>query len=210
MPKAGPARIAARLRAEILDGSLPSGMQLKQEQLAQAFGVSRIPVREALTRLAAEGLVIHEPNKGATVFRPSLIDVIEALDIRIALETRALALALPHMTSAALDNAERILARYDKATTAAQWTRFNLEFHLALYEPAQRPRLLTMIEGVVTGIDRHVRERISLTLGRDDPQADHYAILAACRRAAPTEAVALLARHIEATQRALIAGSPAR
>jgi DNA-binding GntR family transcriptional regulator len=64
-----------------------------------------------------------------------------------------------------------------------------------------------MIETVVTGIDRHVRERISLALGRDDPQADHYAILDACRRGDAEQAVARLHRHIEGTQRALTAGS---
>ena len=209
MIKTRPAQIAARLRAQILDGSLAGGVQLKQEQLARAFGVSRIPIREALSRLAAEGLVVHEPNKGATVFQPSLHEIVEALDIRLALETRALALALPYMTPETLDRSEHILARYDKASTPAQWTRFNLEFHLALYEPAGRPRLLAMIEGVVTGIDRHVRERISLALGRDDPQADHYAILDACRRGERALALARLERHIEATQRSLGGVRPA-
>jgi DNA-binding GntR family transcriptional regulator len=209
MGRTSPARIADLLRAQILAGSLAGGVQLKQEQLAQTFGVSRIPVREALTRLAAEGLVVLEPNKGATVFRPSLAEIVEALDIRLALETRALALALPRMTPATLARSEQILARYDKATTPAQWTRFNLEFHLSLYEPAGRPRFLSMIETVVTGIDRHVRERISLALGRDDPQADHYAILDACRRGDVEQAVARLHRHIEGTQRALIAGTAA-
>jgi DNA-binding GntR family transcriptional regulator len=198
------ARIADDLRTGIFDGSLGPGVQLKQEQLANAFGVSRIPVREALSRLQAEGLVVHEPNKGMSVAAPTLGDVCEALDIRLALEARALALALPRMTEAGLARCERILARYDKATTPLEWTTLNLKFHLALYEPAQRPRLLAMIERIVTEVDRGVRTHISRTVGRDDPQADHYAIVAACRQHDQAGALRRLQRHIGATQRALM------
>ena len=199
------ARIADDLRTGILDGSLGPGVQLKQEQLANAFGVSRIPVREALSRLQAEGLVVHEPNKGMSVAAPTLADVCEALDIRLALETRALRLALPRMTEAALARCERILERYDHATTPLEWTTLNLKFHLALYGPAQRPRLLAMIERIVTEVERGVRTHISRIVGRDDPQADHYAIVEACRTRDEAKAVHRLEQHIAATQKALMA-----
>jgi len=201
------ARIADDLRSGILDGSLGPGVQLKQERLASAFGVSRIPVREALSRLQAEGLVVHEPNKGMSVAAPTLADVCEALDIRLALESRALALALPRMTETVLARCERILARYDTATTPLEWTTLNLKFHLNLYEPAQRPRLLAMIERVVTEIDRSVRMHISRTVGREDPQADHYAIVEACRKRDEAGALRRLEQHIGETQKALRAAA---
>jgi DNA-binding GntR family transcriptional regulator len=211
MPRFTAARIADDLRSGILDGTLGPGVQLKQEQLANAFGVSRIPVREALSRLQAEGLVVHEPNKGMSVAAPTLADVCEALDIRLALETRALRLALPRMTDAVLARCERILARYDEATTPLEWTTLNLKFHMTLCEPANRPRLLAMLERVVTEVDRSVRMHISRTVGRKDPQTDHYAILVACRKRDEAGALLRLEQHVLATQQALMtAGPPAR
>src|SRR5262245_63813605 len=87
------------LRALILDGTLGAGAQLRQEDLAKRFGVSRIPVREALGRLQAEGLVEHFANRGSIVASRSVDDLLETLDIRIALETRAIRLAIPNYTA---------------------------------------------------------------------------------------------------------------
>src|SRR6188508_2704962 len=92
--------VTESLRALILDGTLGAGLQLRQEDLAKRFGVSRIPVREALGRLQAEGLVEHFANRGSIVAGRTVEDLVETLDIRIALETRALRLAMPHLKPA--------------------------------------------------------------------------------------------------------------
>ena len=91
--------VADSLRELILDGTLGVGLQLRQEELARRFGVSRIPVREALGRLQAEGLVEHFANRGSVVAGRSVEDLLETLDIRIALESRALRLSLPNLTA---------------------------------------------------------------------------------------------------------------
>jgi len=208
MSKLTSVQVLDSLRQRILSGALPGGLQLKQEQLAQEFGVSRIPVREALRGLEAEGLVRNELYKGAVVASMSLDEIIEMLDIRIALEPRALRLAFPHLTPAILDEAARILAQYDRAETAREWSAFNLEFHLTLYRPSGKPRLLQMIESLARGADRQAHLHISQTVGRDHPQGEHFALLDACRARNLELALQLLQTHIEGTQAALLRAAP--
>jgi DNA-binding GntR family transcriptional regulator len=206
-------RIVAQLRERILSGQLPGGIPLRQEHIAQEFGVSRIPVREALSRLEAEGLVTREHNRGSIVATMSLEDLQESLDIRAALEGRALRLAIPKMKAPDFAAVANVLERYAQATSPTLWTELNLEFHLALYRAAGRPRLLRMIEDLIRGTDRYLRVYISFIVGRDDPLEEHRQILRACRERDVARAVRLLEGHIERTQKALEGAggeSPAR
>ncbi|MHC8943985.1 GntR family transcriptional regulator [Advenella incenata] len=195
--------VTDQLRALILDGSLGIGVQLKQEALARKFGVSRIPIREALKRLEAEGLVAHTAHQGSVVASRSIDDLLETLDIRIGLESRALVLAIPHMTPAILRKAETILARYDASDMPGEWSELNLAFHLCLYKPCGRQRLLSMIESLVRSVDIHLRAHQSAAIGRKSPQKDHRALLEACRAGNAERARKLLERHIVQTQQAL-------
>ncbi len=195
--------VTDQLRALILDGSLGIGVQLKQEALARKFGVSRIPIREALKRLEAEGLVAHTAHQGSVVASRSIDDLLETLDIRIGLESRALVLAIPHMTPAILRKAETILARYDASDMPGEWSELNLAFHLCLYKPCGRQRLLSMIESLVRSVDIHLRAHQSAAIGRKSPQKDHRALLEACRTGNAERARKLLERHIVHTQQAL-------
>ncbi|MGE0801302.1 MAG: GntR family transcriptional regulator [Lautropia sp.] len=195
--------ITAELRDMILSGEIGLGVQLKQESLAKHFGVSRIPVREALKRLLAEGLVEHTPNAGSVVARKSPEELHEILDIRIGLETRALALAIPNMRPADFKAARDIIARYDASDEPREWAELNLEFHLRLYRPCGRPKLLRMIEEMVRGVDIHLRALQSSKTGRKAPQVEHRDILAACVERNVKKATALLQAHIEHTQSAL-------
>ncbi|MGH8811277.1 MAG: GntR family transcriptional regulator [Advenella sp.] len=195
--------VTDQLRALILDGSLGIGVQLKQEALARQFGVSRIPIREALKRLEAEGLVAHTAHQGSVVASRSIDDLLETLDIRIGLESRALVLAIPHMTPAIVRKAETILARYDASDMPGEWSELNLAFHLCLYKPCGRQRLLSMIESLVRSVDIHLRAHQSAAIGRKSPQKDHRALLEACRAGNAERARKLLERHIAQTQVAL-------
>ena len=195
--------ITAELRDMILSGEIGLGVQLKQEALAKHFGVSRIPIREALKRLQAEGLVAHTPNAGSVVAQKSVEELQEILDIRIGLETRALALAIPNMRPADFKAARDIMARYDASENPREWTDLNLEFHMRLYRPCKRPKLLKMIEEIVRGIDIHLRAQQSSKTGRKTPQVEHKDILAACVEGNAKKAATLLQQHIEHTQAAL-------
>ena len=205
MAKLSSDEITVELRKNIYDGALSSGVALKQEELAERFGVSRIPIREALKRLEVEGLVRHEPNKGSVVASHSISDVIEMLDIRIGLETRALRLAIPHMNKKHLDRCEAILKRYDATSKPSSWSALNLEFHLTLYSVAGKPRLIKMIEDLVLSTQRYTRIYISHTLGRDQPQKEHYGLLQALRKGDAEKALMLLEEHIGHTQKAILA-----
>jgi DNA-binding GntR family transcriptional regulator len=91
--------IAAALRQAILRGEFKAGQPLLQDEVAARFGVSKIPAREALLQLKAEGLVSFYPNRGATVSELSAGEVNEIYIIRIALETLALRRALPRLAA---------------------------------------------------------------------------------------------------------------
>ncbi|MGO7136425.1 GntR family transcriptional regulator [Rhizobium leguminosarum] len=191
------------LREAILSGALVDGTQLRQDQLAEQFGTSRIPVREALRQLEAEGLVTIEPNRGAVVASVSLDDVLEMLDIRIALECYALRLAIPQMAEEDLDAAESILEGYNLEPNPESWGAMNWQFHWAIYAPCHRPRLLGMIEANYGHVNRFVRTQVSLATGKERPRKEHELLLALCREGDIEQATSLLETHIEQTKKSV-------
>jgi DNA-binding GntR family transcriptional regulator len=195
--------VTKALRDMILSGALGIGVQLKQEALAKRFGVSRIPVREALKRLQAEGLVDHTPHQGSIVASQSIDELIETLDIRIGLETRALKLAIPRMAASDHKAARVIMTQYDASDSPLEWAELNLAFHLCLYRPCGRPKLVKMIEELVRGMGIHIRAQQSYKVGRKSPQTEHRAMLKACIARDVNLATELLEQHIEHTQNAL-------
>ncbi|CAG9228161.1 DNA-binding GntR family transcriptional regulator [Paraburkholderia tropica] len=203
-----PQTIREQLREEILRGVLPPGAQLRQESLAERFGASRIPVREALRQLEAEGLVSYQLNRGAVVMAMSTREICELLDIRAALETYAAKLAVPNMVAADIDVMKRILAAYDAATSPADWAEYNRQFHLALCAPANNQRLRKMIEEYcLSTTNRYPHLRMSLDTEKGDVQRDHYEIVDACKRRAVDDVVELIERHILDTKREVMAAA---
>lgn len=220
MPKPSPAAVPAvtgaaktpapelvrdGLRKEILSGELAGGTQLRQDELADRFGTSRIPVREALRQLETEGLVTIHPNKGAVVSSLSTDEVMEMLDIRMVLECGALKLAIPNMADDDFETAERILDDYDRAPDPMRWSESNWRFHETLYAPCDRPKLLGLIETNYSQINRFMRMQISRAAGKEQPQEEHRRLLDLCRRQAVEPAVKLLEKHIQKTQKSLAA-----
>src|SRR6187402_1183909 len=124
-----PDTVREALRRAISAGELAPGIQLRQDELAEKFGTSRIPVREALRQLEAEGFVTFLPNRGAVVSDLSVDEVVELLEIRIALECHALRLAIPVLGEIDLDEARKILQAYDSEPDPAKWGAFNWKFH---------------------------------------------------------------------------------
>lgn len=107
--------VADDLRHRILSGEFKGSMQLRQDALADDYGVSRIPVREALLTLESEGLVVFHPHRGAFTTELSVTMIRELFDLRVLLETHLLQYALPNMTPEILDSAEATLLEYDAA-----------------------------------------------------------------------------------------------
>ncbi|TXN00408.1 GntR family transcriptional regulator [Methylobacterium sp. WL64] len=199
------AMVREGLRRAILAGDYASGGQLRQDELAERFGTSRIPVREALRQLEAEGLVTIEVNKGATVTALSLSEVLELLDIRIALECRALQLAIPNMIDADFEAAETILQDYARSGDPTQWGESNWAFHSVLYAPCGREKLLGMIEANYGQVGRFTRLNVSRAAGKERPLREHWELLNHCRSGAVAKATVLLEEHITYSQKALVA-----
>lgn len=202
-----PDLVSDGVRKAIFAGDFEPGAQLRQDELADRYGTSRIPVREALRQLEAEGLVTIHPNRGAVVATLSLDDVLEMLEIRIALECRALRLAVPNMVDVDIDAAAAILKSYDEEPRPQNWGEMNWRFHKALYAPCNRAKLIAMIEANYGHVGRFIRVQVSLAAGKERPQREHHAMLDACRRGDTDTAVRMLEDHIIHTQKSLQAAA---
>ena len=188
-------RIVETLRAEIIGGRLQPDEPLRQEALAARFGVSRMPVREALRDLENQGFVIFPKNKSARVAPLLRDDLVEIFDMRALAECLALEKAIPHLSNADLDQAEGLAAELE-AAPIADFARLNTAFHMALYRPCGRLRLLAHIEALARAADRYLRAAAAGLDYRGPSDAEHRAILAACRARDRERASALLRRHI--------------
>lgn len=193
------------LRDAILSGALAGGQPLRQEEIAERFGVSRSPVREALRQLEGEGLVSFFPHRGAVVSELSYQEVVEITEIRLLLEPAALRHALPALGDDDLSRAGEVLRAIDtEKDLANRWSELNWRFHATLFAPARRPRLLDLIKAQHTAFDRYIRVHLALS-DYDEPQRDHYELLDLCRRKEAEAAERLLARHIRDTSKLLSA-----
>jgi DNA-binding GntR family transcriptional regulator len=138
--------IARALRQEIDDGVIVPGSALNQVHLAERFGVSRVPVREALHRLEAEGLISQAPHKRARV--ASVTDeatVTESLEIREALEPVLMREVVRRIGNDALDRAADLLRSLNDETDIAKLRGMHGDFHAVLYAAAQRPQMASII-----------------------------------------------------------------
>ncbi|KAB8335657.1 GntR family transcriptional regulator [Scytonema tolypothrichoides VB-61278] len=192
-----PDLIADALREAIVAGIFQEGQSLRQDEIATQFGVSRIPVREALRQLEAEGLVTLHLNRGATVSAISPAEAQEIFEIRSALEVKAIQLAIPKLTASDLEKATVILEQTDQTTDAGMLAKLNWELHETLYKSAERPRLLTIIKTLHLNVDRYVRLQMSQMDYLERSQKEHYQLLEACQQHDTKAAVRLLKKHID-------------
>ena len=202
-PAVGP--IYASLKHDILSGVLKGGQPLRQDEIAARHRVSKIPVREALRRLEMEGLVEFRPRRGAIVKLISDRDVLEMLDIRIALECRALELAIPNMTESDLDLAQDGQDEYESSPDKERWSELNRRFHACILDPCGNRQLLGLIHDFEQRVGPLMRLRVTEAAGIERPVREHAEILRLCRARAIDEAVGALRVHIETTKREVAA-----
>jgi DNA-binding GntR family transcriptional regulator len=193
--------VANALRDRILSHELAEGVQLRQESLAAELGVSRIPLREALQRLEAEGLVTIVPHRGAVVSAPSLEEISELFDLRAMIESDLIRRAVPRISAEDLGKAKQILREYkialDRRDVAA-WGELNTAFHLALYSSSKRTRSLNLAQQLLDQTDRYTRMQLLLTDGQSRAQREHEALLQACGAGEADAAAKLLLSHVTA------------
>lgn len=189
-------RISRVLAERIIAGEIKPGARLRQDHVAEEFGASHVPVREAFRRLEAQGLAVSEPRKGVRVASFALSEVREVAQMRAALEVLALRHAAPNLTSAILDAAEEATRAADASRDVRSWEAANRRFHWLIVEPCGMPRLLAAID------DLHAASaRFLFAAWRSDWETrtdhDHRTILAALRRGDVDAACATLARHVQ-------------
>ena len=193
--------VADKLRDRIIRGEIPEGSQLRQDAIATQYKVSRIPVREALRQLDAEGLITIVPNRGAVVPALSPDDIEELFSIRALLEPEVLGLSIPRLTEQDFSEAEAVLRRYvselRREDHLMAWGRLNWQFHSILYSRANQPRFMAIIRNVNNSGERYTRLQLYLTHGMKRANEEHHQILQLCRRRDVAAACELLKQHIQ-------------
>ena len=191
--------VAARLRAEILRGDLKPGTRLRQGVVAGRFGVSTTPVREAFALLQSEGLVRIDPHRGAIVFHSSVEDVREYYEIRGALETLAITLAIPNLDDVLIEELQSLIDRMRRVRDEVTWTSMNEEFHRAIYAASKRPRLCNMIATLRDASSAYIHMYVAHQPPGARADSDHQEILDACRSRDAARARAAVEHHMRHT-----------
>jgi len=193
--------VADRLRDQIIRGEIPEGAQLRQDAIASQYKVSRIPVREALRQLDAEGLIEIVHNRGAIVPALSPEDIEELFSIRALLEPEVLKLSIPRLTPEDFSEAEAVLETYVRELRREEhvsaWGRLNWQFHSILYSRANQPRFMAIIRNVNNSGERYTRLQLYLTHGMKRANEEHHQILELCRNREIGAASKLLRQHIQ-------------
>ncbi|MDH0305350.1 MULTISPECIES: GntR family transcriptional regulator [unclassified Pseudomonas] len=195
--------IEERLRSAILDGRLPPGTALRQQELATLFGVSRMPVREALRQLEAQSLLQVVMHKGAVVAPLIGEDAVDTYALRVILETEALRQSIPLLEADDIAKARDYIRQLENETRHAEIGRLNRLFHMALYSKAKNQKLLRMIEIELNEEERFLRFHLSsMGLGKLT-QDDHIALVDAASDKLVDEAIALLEAHLNNAARTI-------
>src|SRR3984885_385574 len=194
------AAVVERLRDKILHGELREGEQLRQDAIAAEFQISRIPVREALSHLAAEGLITIVANRGAVVSALSPDEIMQLFETRAVLECYMLRQAIANFAEKDFQTAEEILRHFEESldndADVKSWGQWNWTFHSALYAPANRPVMLSFLKTLNNNCDRYTRLHLVFTRELHVAGKAHHELLDACRTKDPEVASNALWQHI--------------
>jgi DNA-binding GntR family transcriptional regulator len=191
--------VADALRDAIVNGTLAPGVPLRQDALARHFSVSAIPVREALRQLESEGWAKVEMHKGATVAPLSADEAREIYEIRAALESLAIARAIPAHTEATLREAQALCDAACSETEPALYATRNEAFHMSLFAPAKRPQLTELIATLHRRGERYLRLKLGFPEHKVVSDRDHTALMRAVRRGDVASAQKLITEHLLGT-----------
>lgn len=199
-------RVHGHLREEILSGRLGAGSELQEVALSAELGVSRGPIREAIGRLAAEGLVTVRPRRGAVVRSLTKAEFLEAYQVREALEMMAVRLAVPRLEQTDVDRLEELIATMQRQAEQAEVAGFfeaNASFHAELFAIAGNGKLEELYRQLLGQMGRYRMRSLTLRGSLQRSVAEHRAILRAAKRGEVERAVHLMSEHIRVPQRRL-------
>lgn len=192
------------IRDGILQGAFAPGERLRQDELAEAIGVSRIPVRSALMQLDAEGLIDFHSYRGALVTDVSIDDMREIYDIRALVEPHALRKAMRTMTPERLEHLERLARELNDIEDGAQFLERRIAFFTELYSGGEQPLMLALIERLRMRAGRYWLER-DLGYVLKPSERDHVQILGFMKAGDADGAAEWLQGHLERLGREVVA-----
>ena len=195
-------RIAAHLRTAILAGHFAPGERIRQEEVAERLGTSRLPVREALRLLEAEGLTQHTANKGSRVSRLDAAELDVLYRMRERLEPLALTESLPHLTAGEVRDLEAIHERIAADADLREFMVLDREFHLGSYAGCASEQLSSSVTRLWNATQPY--RRAFMALGGQQRRwlvdLEHRLIIDAIERRDAEDAERYLAGHIRRTR----------
>ena len=204
-----------QLRGSILVGNLQAGQVLRQEELARRFNVSRVPLREALSQLEADGLIESRPRRGYAVTALDPSDIVEVFDLRMVIEEHAGRIAALSRTPADIAEVEKLVVAMEQLDPTApdyrnRWTLLNYGFHLRIVDSTRRKRLSRIASTLRSTVEPYVSVEINLTGNAEKAAREHREMLEALR-AGDADGLAELSRHhVESTAKRLLKGLHAK
>ena len=192
--------VLASLREDIRTGLLAPGDQIVQEALAERYGVSRVPLREALKTLESEGQVTYYPHRGYFVAELSVADLLEVYRLRALLEAEAIRAAVPTLGEDDVAALADLAADIDAASARGDLTAVtiaNRRFHFALFDAAGMPRLSRLLRQLWQATDAYRSLYFQAPSNRERVAAEHAAMVTALRARDAEAVVALHDRHRE-------------
>jgi DNA-binding GntR family transcriptional regulator len=196
--------IARDLREQILAGRLSPGRRISQLSIAEHYGVSRLPVREALRALSSEGLVVMESARGARVAPLDAGDLRDVYLLRERLEPMVVALAIERVTERDIAEAEQLVTSMDDPETAgSEWLRLDRQFHTMWNDLVNMPRLIRMVEQLWDVAQRYRALSLAFPGSASSSNVEHWLLLESIKRKSAQDASALLEVHIRHTRQTL-------
>lgn len=197
-------QVFEHLREEILSNRIKPGSELNEQALSRALEVSRGPVREALGLLASEGLVKIVPRRGATVTELTAAEFVDAYQVREALETLAIRLAVRRMDEVSLEHVRELhesMVALAKDGEVQAFFDANAAFHQFLVESSGNSRLQEIYRLIMSDMGRYRARSLALRGTLQRSVAEHAAIVEAVLERDAERAAQLMADHIEVPQR---------
>ncbi len=191
--------VYSRLRRQIASGKITPGERISLRQIAEAFGVSTMPVREALRRLQAEGFV-HFERRSVRARQLSVHEVEEIFSIRLRLETLAIELAIPKILPEDIDKLRSVLEQMDRADLdPLDWVKLNREFHLGLYERSESRHLIQLIRNTWDIVEPYMCIYISAIDSIRFSREQHHTMLDLIQQGNLESLLPLTVEHLQST-----------
>lgn len=192
------------LRNAIIQGQLEEGEPLRQDEIARLFNTSRIPVREAISRLEEQGLVKTQRYKGAVVAGLSPQEAEEIFDLRALVEPEIIKNAVPLMSTELLASAREKCAAFSASDEPMEWGDLNRDFHETLYSASNLKFFREIAHNAIDRVERQIRAQLVMSNGMDRAGREHFGIMDACEAGDAELAANLTREHIQGAKSSLL------